>query len=84
MVVTGPWGHHVGYSRDVEQVSAVNHACLTFFEFGVAHTAEARKNQCQVAFPLERLIVLSCQLLVANQWWWGIFVVAKPCDPDAF
>jgi len=84
MVVTGPGGLHGGYNRGVNRASAVNYACLAWFEFGIAHAAEARRSQCQVPFPLEKLIVLSCQLLVDGRWWWGSPAVLKACDPDAF
>jgi len=46
MVVTGPVGLHGGDNRGVNRASAVNFACLACFEFGIAHAAEARKNQC--------------------------------------
>jgi len=84
MVVKGPGGLHGGYNLGVNRASAVNYACLAWFEFGTAHAAEARRNQCQVPFPLEKLIVLSCKLLVEGVWWWGSPTVLKACDPDAF
>ena len=69
MVVTGPGGLHGGYNRGVSRASAVNYACLAWFEFGIAHAAKARSNQCQAPFPLEKLIVISWHLLVEGQWW---------------
>jgi len=82
-VVTGYGVLHSGFNAGPNVASAVNIACTAWFSYAMEH-AEHWRKKLTIHIPLEKLLVLSGQKLVAGEWWCGDARTYEALEPAQF